>query len=284
MTPSSAPPLRLSQPSAVSRSWSPARGAGRAPRSCAKNCSERFCAARRAARRSSDLAAELEQVERHQLGRGFRRQLADAAFGRMQPQLQRLERQRVADRDDQLAVEQEAASPSAREASRRLRGNSAPSGLPDLDVSVTSSPSRRARQRKPSHLGSYCQPSPSGSSAASSASIGASAAHALRHSQTIACGLQSFPLRSSRSPLRCGRRGEELEWRSTSNAATARYIDSLGPAALQKAHDYTVGKEWMLLWALARRGARHLADRPLGYPRPARREDWPNGGAICAPS
>ena len=34
------------------------------------------------------------------------------------------------------------------------------------------------------------------------------------------------------------------------NAATARYIDSLGPAALHKAHDYTVGKEWMLLWAL----------------------------------
>jgi Zn-dependent protease with chaperone function len=33
-------------------------------------------------------------------------------------------------------------------------------------------------------------------------------------------------------------------------AATARYIDSLGSAALQKAHDYTVGKEWMLLWAL----------------------------------
>lgn len=34
------------------------------------------------------------------------------------------------------------------------------------------------------------------------------------------------------------------------NAATAQYIDSLGPAALQKAHDYTVGKEWMLLWSL----------------------------------
>ena len=33
-------------------------------------------------------------------------------------------------------------------------------------------------------------------------------------------------------------------------AATARYIDSLGPAALQKAHNYTIGKEWMLLWAL----------------------------------
>ena len=34
------------------------------------------------------------------------------------------------------------------------------------------------------------------------------------------------------------------------NAATARYMDSLGPAALQKAHDYTLGKEWMLLWDL----------------------------------
>jgi STE24 endopeptidase len=34
------------------------------------------------------------------------------------------------------------------------------------------------------------------------------------------------------------------------NAATARYIDSLGPAALQRAHDYTIGKEWMLLWGV----------------------------------
>jgi STE24 endopeptidase len=34
------------------------------------------------------------------------------------------------------------------------------------------------------------------------------------------------------------------------NAATARYIDSLGPAALEKAHHYTIGKEWMLLWSL----------------------------------
>jgi STE24 endopeptidase len=34
------------------------------------------------------------------------------------------------------------------------------------------------------------------------------------------------------------------------NAATARYIDSLGPAALQKAHDYTIGREWMELWSL----------------------------------
>ena len=34
------------------------------------------------------------------------------------------------------------------------------------------------------------------------------------------------------------------------NAATAKYIDSLGPAALEKAHHYTLGKEWMLLWSL----------------------------------
>jgi len=33
-------------------------------------------------------------------------------------------------------------------------------------------------------------------------------------------------------------------------AATKQYIDSLGPAALEKAHNYTIGKEWMLLWAV----------------------------------
>ena len=33
-------------------------------------------------------------------------------------------------------------------------------------------------------------------------------------------------------------------------AETARYIDSLGPAALQKAADYTNASQWMLLWGL----------------------------------
>lgn len=33
-------------------------------------------------------------------------------------------------------------------------------------------------------------------------------------------------------------------------AATAQLIDSLGAANLQKAHDYTVGGHWLLLWAL----------------------------------
>ncbi len=34
------------------------------------------------------------------------------------------------------------------------------------------------------------------------------------------------------------------------NAATAHYIDSLGPGALQKAHDFTIGSEWIVLWNL----------------------------------
>jgi len=60
-------------------------------------------------------------------------------------------------------------------------------------------------------------------------------------------------------------------------AATARYIDSLGPAALQKAQDYTIGKEWMLLWSLivaaivtwliVRSGILDRIDRKLGERR-----------------
>ena len=33
-------------------------------------------------------------------------------------------------------------------------------------------------------------------------------------------------------------------------AETARYIDALGPEALQKAADYTSATHWMLLWGL----------------------------------
>ncbi len=33
-------------------------------------------------------------------------------------------------------------------------------------------------------------------------------------------------------------------------AETARYIDALGPEALEKAADYTIGSHWMLLWSL----------------------------------
>src|SRR3954452_15334177 len=47
------------------------------------------------------------------------------------------------------------------------------SGLADFDISSTLSPCRNARQRKPSHLGSYCHWGPTGSSVAESASMGA---------------------------------------------------------------------------------------------------------------
>ena len=73
----------------------------------------------------------------------------------------------------------------------------------------------------------------------------------LGHWQTIAWRLQSFPLRGAAQGCYAGGpRGRNIGWHSIRNAATAKYIDSLGPAALQKAHDYTVGKEWMLLWSL----------------------------------
>jgi STE24 endopeptidase len=34
-------------------------------------------------------------------------------------------------------------------------------------------------------------------------------------------------------------------------AATAQYIDSLGPSALAKAHAYTLGGHWLILWGVA---------------------------------
>src|ERR1700688_520449 len=46
------------------------------------------------------------------------------------------------------------------------------SGLPDLDSRSTRLPSRKARQRNPSHLGSYCHCRPTGRLVAGAASIG----------------------------------------------------------------------------------------------------------------
>ena len=53
------------------------------------------------------LSAVLEQVEDHELCRSLLGKLANATFGRMQTQLQCLERQSVAAGDDQLPVDQE---------------------------------------------------------------------------------------------------------------------------------------------------------------------------------
>ncbi|MEO6256140.1 MAG: M48 family metalloprotease [Sphingomicrobium sp.] len=61
------------------------------------------------------------------------------------------------------------------------------------------------------------------------------------------------------------------------NAATAAYIDGLGQAALDKAHAYTVGGHWLLLWGvvvaaivtwlIVRSGALDRIDAKLGEPR-----------------
>ncbi|MEO8175742.1 MAG: M48 family metalloprotease [Sphingomicrobium sp.] len=61
------------------------------------------------------------------------------------------------------------------------------------------------------------------------------------------------------------------------NAATAAYIDGLGKAALDKAHAYTVGGHWLLLWGLVvaaivtwlivRAGALDRIDAKLGERR-----------------
>jgi hypothetical protein len=50
-----------------------------------------------------------EQVEQDQDSRNFGGELFDAAFRRVQPHLQRLERECLADRDCELAVEDKAA-------------------------------------------------------------------------------------------------------------------------------------------------------------------------------
>src|ERR1700729_3233193 len=46
------------------------------------------------------------------------------------------------------------------------------SGLPDFDCRSMRAALRKARHRKPSHLGSYCHSGPAGNSAVGSASIG----------------------------------------------------------------------------------------------------------------
>src|SRR5262249_34669878 len=58
-----------------------------------------------------------------------------------------------------------AASPSATSGKYRVRS------LPDRAVNPTLSPALAARQRKPSHLGSYCQPLPAGNSSTCRASM-----------------------------------------------------------------------------------------------------------------
>src|SRR5918994_1075004 len=98
-------------------------------------------------------------------------------------------------------------------------------------------------QRKPSHLGSYCQPPPAGSSSASSASMGARASTA----RTALAPAPAFHCAGRRYCYAGGTSGGK---RMNVEAETARYIDSLGADNLQRAAAYTAGNHWHLLWGL----------------------------------
>ncbi len=281
MTPSSAPPLRCSQPSAVSRSRVAGERSSPGTRFLAKNVSSADAAVRERLA-GERLAGQLEHVERHELGGCLAGQLADAALGRMKAELQRVERQRVADRDDQLAVEQEVPFLYRQQHRRPPRGSSGASGLPDFEVSVTSSPRRRARQRKPSHLGSNCQPSPSGSSAASSASIGASDVVALsfadnRPRSAVVPVAARIPL------LRCrSERGGSERWHSILKQRLHTISTVSAPPLFDKAHrlyrrqrlDAAVGPD--------RCRARHLADRSVRACSIGSTRSLAHGGEACA--
>src|SRR5262249_18952647 len=77
-----------------------------------------------------------------------------------------------------------AAGFNARRASA-MSGKAAVSSLADFECSSTLSPSLNARQRKPSHLGSYCQPSPFGIALADGASIGRYRGEAIQKEDTL---------------------------------------------------------------------------------------------------
>src|SRR6185369_8530074 len=166
----------------------------------------------------------------------------------MQPQLQGVERQYVAERDDQLAVEQEA--PLLRPAKH----------LDDLGKIARERFPRLGRERDliPVAARKAAEAIPLGLILPAFAlrQLGREQClhrcrDGLRHSQSIARWSQSFPLRALQQLLRSRTdREEAMKLNPQVEAATARYVDSLGPAALQKAHVYTVGKEWMLLWSL----------------------------------
>ena len=131
MTPSSAPPLRCEPAErdvAIARHR--ARAAGRATAFLREEVLERLAALGAAARRVSDLPPSSSRSNSHQLGRVSGGELADPAFRRMQAQLQRFERERVVDRDDELAVEQEMLRPSLARASRPPRENSGRAACP----------------------------------------------------------------------------------------------------------------------------------------------------------
>ena len=114
-------------------------------------------------KRQKRLAGLLQQtVEEDQTGGRIARQALDAAGSGMKSHLQGVERQRFR-RWGGRALRR--ARSALRESERRFAttfGKNRDSDLPDFALISTSSPALNARQRNPSHLGSNCQPGPSG--------------------------------------------------------------------------------------------------------------------------
>ena len=76
--------------------------------------------------------------------------------------MQRVERQLAIDLDDKLTIDNQLAVLKDRPASRRLRENNASMACRTSQRNSTSDPALKARQRNPSHLGSYCHAPSSG--------------------------------------------------------------------------------------------------------------------------
>ena len=100
-----------------------------------------------------------KQVEYDKQRRRLGGELLDAAGSGMNPLQQRVERKPPSDGIDNFRIEHEALSlePAQRvDQLRKVAGH----GRPALDWSGMILPSRKARQRKPSHFGSYSHSAP----------------------------------------------------------------------------------------------------------------------------
>ena len=98
-------------------------------------------------------------------------QLAHSCLRWMQAQLQPVEAEVAINGDEQLTVESKLGLGQLGDG-RTMSGKKRLSDLPDLALSSTIRPLRKTRQRKPSHLGSNCQPSSRGSASTRRASMG----------------------------------------------------------------------------------------------------------------
>ena len=172
-TPSSAPPAWSSQLARDrGRSACRARAQDRARLLARVEALERCAALGERRVEQSCACLRAQAVEQDQLRRRLGGELADPALGRMEAHLQRVERQ--------LAPTGMASSPSrtkrsagsARNALDHFGEIARRAACPLWTAARPSSPSRKTRQRKPSHLGSNCQPCSSGSDSTSLASIG----------------------------------------------------------------------------------------------------------------